>query len=220
MNKLEKFNSIEKNNKKKLVTVFILVTIILATFIIIKILFPYFKDFLSFVKDIVLVVGGVIGVFQFYLQQNQRRIDNSLSLIDKFRERITTEKIKVLKDIWFSSMESCGAEEGYFVYDGEQILLDNLFLQEGSGSIYDNGVIRDITEELDFIAYQILEGNIDFYICYRELGRYFEIIYNWITELQKKDAYIAYKYKYIFKMYKLKINDIEKIEVKNYFSGC
>lgn len=220
MGSLEKSNSIDKNNQKLLVTIFILVIIILVIFIGIKILFPNLKDFLSFVKDTVLIIGGIIGFFQFYLQQNQRRIDNSLRLIDKFRERITEEKIKVFKDIFFSSMESCGVEEGHFLYNGESIPLDNLFIQEGSGSIYDKGIIRDIAEELDFIAYQILEGNIDFYICYRELGTYFEIIYNWIIQVQEQNIYIAKIYKYILKMYKLKEKDIDNIEVKNYFSGC
>ena len=182
-------------------------------------------------KFLLVVFGSVVGLTTIsgYLKQNQqRKIDNSYRIVEDFFKKITEKHLSIWKNIYINSTESCGARDGSFVLIDENgnkqlISISNLFLREGSGSIYDHGSVREIAEFLNFVSYHVLKGKVDFNIIYYELGQFLETVHWWILQIDDqalKDHIEKDWLPYLLMLYRRKSVRMRKLPRKTYVSSC
>lgn len=195
-------------------------------------------EIIEMLKSLVIIVGGVIGLYTYRNQQKQRRIDNSFKTLEHFAKNINQEDIETWEEIVRRSYESCGAELGYFVtYDKnekiELVSFSTLFATEGKrlyvpdftqgNSAFYIDAIRRMAEQFNLIGYQYISKNIDFNIIYFELGQLMDNIYNWIDkidDLEHKNFVTKQWFPYFIKMYKNTAKERENLPQKTYIRGC
>ncbi|WP_035990879.1 hypothetical protein [Leptolyngbya sp. KIOST-1] len=152
-------------------------------------------DFFQMAESLAVMAGLIIAVRTYLYQAKQARIGNSFSLIDSFTRNIKRSDIEVLEEIARSTYDGIyGLEPGCFLAYSHQkrkavnYPLRDLFVPEGRGCYLDAcfndddlsqeafavevGIspVRDIAEELNIIAYEVLKGGIDIRIVNYELG--------------------------------------------------
>ncbi len=195
-------------------------------------------ELIEFIKSLVIIFGGVIGLYTYLNQQNQRRIDNSFKTLEYFAKNISKTDIGTWEEIVSKSYEGTGAKPGYFIVFGKekkrkQVPLSTLFYTEGKRLIiYDSSqensilyvdAIRRITEQLNIIGYQYISKNIDFKIIYFELGQLIDIIYAWIDTIndpEHKNFVTEEWFPDFIKMYNNTVKQREKLPKKTFTSNC
>jgi hypothetical protein len=192
---------------------------------------------LDFVKNFFLIVGGVIALASYKSQHRQRAIDNSFNSLKMFEKTVQSRDVEIWKNICFNTYESTGAVSNHFVvFSGKnevsQIPLSNLFISEGQGLLIPDskfnlcdeafdlelGSIRRITEQLNFIGYEVLYGNTEIRIIYYELGQIIESVYQWIDQIQDQDVKRStyFMFPYFLKMCKKYRRRMRKLPKKIY----
>lgn len=146
-------------------------------------------------ESLAVITGLFIAVRTYLSQVRQSRVSNSFLLIDNFTRNIKASDIAILEEIATSTYDGIpGLKPGCFLAyshgKGKKVNypLRNLFIEEGMGTYLDAcfddagssreafatelGIspVRDITEELNIIAYEALKGGIDIRIIHYELG--------------------------------------------------
>jgi hypothetical protein len=99
-----------------------------------------------------------------------------------------------------------------FISEGQGLVVSN---SQGDESINYGGAIRRIAEQLDFIGYQSLYGNVDIKIIYFELGQLMDTLYQWLGVDNLYDRYPSFS-----QMYKLNQRKFENWFQKSYTAGC
>ncbi len=124
----------------------------------------------------ILSIGATVALFTYASGQRQRKLENSLKLLDLFKQNLEESDISNWKSIFRASSEPSGAKKGHYVSsDGQQIPLNYLF-SEGPD---DDGATSRISEQLDLICYEILKGTVELRILYSNLGQLMDVIYKW-----------------------------------------
>ncbi|ACK70090.1 hypothetical protein PCC7424_1652 [Gloeothece citriformis PCC 7424] len=183
----------------------------------------------GWIQLLFIVIGGWIGVQNFFKQQAQMKFNNSYVILNHFKNSLEENDIEVWKNIVINSFESVGVEEGKFKFYNEQYSLPSLFISEGQGLLVssedkDNntieqanygGSIRRISEQFDLIGYQIIYGNADLRLIYFELGQLMDTIYQWLGIDN-----LYYKYPYFSQMYRKNLKYFKGWSQKVYVRGC
>ena len=131
----------------------------------------------EWIKFAVILIGSSIALRTYIISQRQRRLDNSLKLIDLFFDNLEENDIEEWKQIFHASSESSGAKPGYFNSKcGQQIPFDSLF-SEGPE---DNGAIDRIIQQIDLISLEILNGTVDARYVYSRIGQIMETTHKWL----------------------------------------
>lgn len=149
------------------------------------------------------VVGGVlVALATFRSQTRQVRVSNSYLLLDAFTRDISQEDLRLLESVLVSTYESSGAQRGCFVvFNGskrEQHPISSLFIVEGRGLVVEGslelnpesssshsrdaaaesrvflGSIRSLAEQLNIIAYETSNGQIEKRVVHYKLGHCIE----------------------------------------------
>ena len=160
------------------------------------------------------ILGGLIALKAFVMGQRQRRLENTLSLIEMFYKSRDPGDIDEWKRIFWASSEPSGAEPGHFVqvFDGEteQTPYEYLF-SEGPP---DNGAIGRMVEFFDFVAQQAMEKSIDLRVLYFELGQLMDSTHQWVLTIPfpgiavpGEDSFLIYFYPNFAKLYARKMID-------------
>ena len=180
-------------------------------------------NLLPTIKDLILIFGGIIALLNYTAQSKQKKFDNAFALIKKINEDISPKDWFTLREVYINTYESLRAGPGYFVVFTEkgirQVPIMNLFLPEGTGLVVtdcslstdqkpteniDLGAVREIAENLEIFAYEILHGNIEYRIIHYELGQKIEVICFLLEkslQMSKEDPYdISARFKYLLRL--------------------
>ncbi len=189
------------------------------------------------VKDLVIIFGVIIALVNYLSQDSQRKIDNSLKILETFWNNISAEDLETWKDICIRNWEASGAELGFFIVynqknESQQIPLSYLFIIEGYDPIIDDkykgedwklGVVKHMAEQFNIIGYQILNGKVYFNVIYFQLDQLMDTIYNWILMIDNEEhkRFVTKTwFSYFIEMYQIKSKAIEKLPKKTYINGC
>ena len=130
----------------------------------------------EWIKFVIILVGGMIALRTYIVSQRQRRLENSLKLIDILFSNLEETDLAEWKRIFMNSSEPSGAKNGYFFSrDKQEIPFVSLF-SEGPD---DNGSVSRIVQQIDLIAYEALRGTIDVRLVYTRIGQLINTTHNW-----------------------------------------
>jgi hypothetical protein len=134
------------------------------------------EEIREWVKFVAILVGASIALRTYVVSQRQRRLENSLKLIEIFEGNLQENDIAEWKRIFMNSSEPSGAKPGHFYSEERyQLPFDSLF-SEGPD---DNGAIERIVEQIDLISYEILNRSIDERVVYSRIGQLMNTTYSW-----------------------------------------
>lgn len=133
-------------------------------------------EYLDLIRTIAIVIGVTVGVITYRAGQRQRKLENSLKLLDLFRDNLEEFDIENWKKVFQASSEPSGAKKGFFFSaDKQQIPLSSLF-SEGPD---DHGSTVRITEQVDLVCSEILQDTIELRIVYSNIGQLMSVIHRW-----------------------------------------
>lgn len=161
------------------------------------------EEIREWVKFALIIVGLIIALRTYIVSQRQRRLENSLKLIELFFNNLQEGDIASWKQLFINSSESSGSGRGGYISDnGNDMPFSDLF-SEGPD---DGGALERIAEQIDLISYEILQKSIDARVIYSQLGQLFHGTYGWLKEIDSSflpDYYPSFykimnKYKHSF----------------------
>jgi hypothetical protein len=134
----------------------------------------------NWIQFSVLLVGGVIGLFAFFQNMKQRKIENAIKLTNWFHESISKDELKSWEHLFKATSEPAGAKYGHYAtVDGQRPLSD--FFSEGSE---DNGAVGRISDCLEVICYELCSKTVDARFVWFELGQLLTTIHGWIGSIE------------------------------------
>lgn len=160
------------------------------------------KEIREWVQFIVLVIGGVITFRTYSGNQRQRRLENSLRLIDLFQKSLQPGDVEEWKKIFLCSSEPTGVRPGYFLDDQNQ---ERPFADLFSEGASDNGAIARIAEQFELISYEVLDKTVNLRLIYFNLGQLMDTTYNWLQMIENpstSSSFISEYFPYFDLMYR------------------
>lgn len=160
------------------------------------------KEFREWVQFILLFIGGFITIQTYIGNQKQRRLENSLRLIDLFQKSLQPKDLEEWKKIFFNSSEPTGVRPGYFLDDQHQ---ERPFADLFSEGAPDNGAIARIAEQFELISYEVLDKTVNLRLIYFNLGQLMDTTYNWLQMIEKpsnSSSFICEYFPYFELMYR------------------
>ncbi len=146
-----------------------------------------------------LVLGGVIALRTFVLNQRQRKLENSFRLTDLFAKSITSSDVKAWSAIRIASSEQAGAKTGFFIDDRkQQVPFSSLF---APGLFSQERTIERLCELFDLVGYEFLRGTLEIRLFYFEYGEYIETVHYWASYVNGNTDFIKKTYPSFHKMY-------------------
>ena len=145
-------------------------------------------EVIDWVRLGIISVGATIALFTYKSSQKQKKLENSLKLLELFHKNLNENDIENWKSIFRASSESTGAEKGHYVTSNieQQIPLDHLFC-EGAD---DDGATARIAEQIELVCYEALQSNVELRIIYSNIGQLMDVIYRWYnSELFFKSSF-------------------------------
>ncbi|MBX7148734.1 hypothetical protein K1X76_06570 [bacterium] len=158
----------------------------------------------DWLKTSLLIIGAIIAYKTYVTAQGQRKLENSLKLIDLFYSSLKKEDIEEWKKIFQGSSESSGASHGHFMHaegmDIHELPFSSLFAE---GPI-DQGATDRMAQILNLIASEILDGKCDQKIIYYELGQFINSISNWLEVIPDEFNlnFLEKNFSYLYKINK------------------
>ncbi len=137
------------------------------------------EEIREWIKFALIIVALFLALRTYIVSQRQRKLDNSLKLIELFFNNLQEGDIASWCRLFINSSESSGASKGACLSDfGNEMQFSDLF-SEGPD---DGGALERIVEQIDLISYEILQETIDARIIYSQLGQLFSASYIWLQE--------------------------------------
>ena len=169
------------------------------------------EEIREWIKFSFIVIGGLLALRTYIISQRQRRLENSLKLVDIFFSNLEPDDLKEWRRIFINSSEPSGAKKGFFFSrSNQQIPFEDLF-SEGPD---DNGAIDRIVQQLDLISYEALKGTVDVKFIYSRLGQLMNTTYSWFSG--EKESIIAVHYPHFNKLMRKYSNKFKKWPTKVY----
>lgn len=132
----------------------------------------------SWVQLIFIVVAGVIGLVVFFQNTKQRRLENSLRLINWFYTALEEGDISAWRNLFVSASEIAGAKPGYYVGHKQTLRPLSDYFEEAPP---DNGAFDRISQNLEIICHEIGEGTADIKFIWYELGQLLYFTHYWLS---------------------------------------
>lgn len=160
------------------------------------------KEIREWVQFLLLLIGGTITLRTYVGNQRQRRLENSLRLIDLFQKSLQPSDLEEWKKIFLSSSEPTGVRVGYFWDDQNQ---ERPFADLFSEGAPDNGAIARIAEQFELISYEVLDKTVNLRLIYFNLGQLMDTTYSWLQMIENpsnSSSFISKYFPYFGKMYR------------------
>jgi hypothetical protein len=160
------------------------------------------KEIREWVQFLLVLIGGTITLQTYVGNQRQRRLENSLRLIDLFQKSIQSGDIEEWRKIFLGSSEPTGVRHGHFLDSQNQ---ERLFADLFSEGAPDNGAIERIAEQFDLISYEVLNKTVNLRLIYFHLGQLMDTTYDWLQMSQNpsnSSSFISEYFPYFDKMYR------------------
>lgn len=135
------------------------------------------EELREWIKFFLIIVGSSIALRTYMVSQRQKRLENSLRLIDIFFDNLEQNDLVEWKRIFVNSSEPSGAKNGHFFSNDNQELLFCSLFSEGPD---DNGEANRIVEQIDLICYEALKGTIDVRFMYSRIGQLMNTTHSWL----------------------------------------
>lgn len=174
------------------------------------------KEIREWVQFFLLLIGGTITLQTYIGNQRQRRLENSLRLIDLFQKSLQPGDIEEWKKIFRCSSEPTGVRPGYFLDDENQ---ERPFADLFSEGAADNGAIARIAEQIDLIGYEVLHKTVALRLIYFHLGQLMNTTYDWLQMIENpsnSSSFIGEYFPYFDKMYRKNREKFKKLPKKTY----
>lgn len=159
------------------------------------------KEIREWVQFLLVLIGGTITLRTYVGNQKQRRLENSLRLIDLFQKSLQPGDVEKWKKIFLCSSEPTGVKPGYFLDDQNQ---ERPFADLFSEGAADDGAIARIAEQFELISYEVLDKTVNLRLIYFNLGQLMDTTYNWLQMVENpltSSSFISEYFPYFDKMY-------------------
>ncbi|HHF3021301.1 TPA: hypothetical protein ACPJ0R_004345 [Vibrio diabolicus] len=134
---------------------------------------------MEFFRTLVITVGSILALKTYVAGQKQRKLENSLKMLDLFHSNLRDSDIDNWISIFQASSEPGGAKPKHFVNkQGLQIPLSDLFSEGAS----DKGATERITGQIDLLCHHMLKGTIDISIVYSNIGQLMSTVHFWYKD--------------------------------------
>lgn len=160
------------------------------------------KEIREWVQFLFLLIGGTITIRTYVGNQRQRRLENSLRLIDLFQKSLQPGDIDEWRRIFLGSSEPTGVRHGHFLDSQNQ---ERPFADLFSEGASDNGAIERIAEQFDLIGYEVLNKTVNLRLIYFHLGQLMDTTYDWLQMIENpsnSSSFISEYFPYFDKMYR------------------
>ena len=160
------------------------------------------KEIREWIQFLFVLVGGMIALQTYVANQRQRRLENSLRLIDLFQKSIQSGDIEEWREIFLGSSEPTGVKHGHFLDSQNQERPFADLFYEGAP---DNGAIARIAEQFDLISHEVLNKTVNLRLIYFHLGQLMDTTYYWLQMIQNQSnslPFISQHFPYFDKMYR------------------
>jgi hypothetical protein len=136
------------------------------------------KEIRDWIQFGFLVIGGIMGLFAFRQNLNQRRLENALKLVASFRESLGTEGLTPWQALLAKTSGTLRLLPGKYLggNDEQRSLLE--YFSENSP---DNHAVQRITENLEVVCYEVCNGTVDARYVWFELGQILTSIHYWTS---------------------------------------
>ncbi|MCG3846671.1 hypothetical protein [Photobacterium damselae] len=162
---------------------------------------------LDLIRTTIIAVGSVIALKTYISAQKQRKLENSLKMLDLFHSNIQENDLDNWSKLFKSASEPCGAKPGNFKNSlGQQVPLTYLF-SEGPE---DSGATARITEQLNLLCHHMSQKTVDVRVMYSNIGQLMSVIYGWY----KEDSFFKEHYPYFHKFMKKHERKLNKLPRK------
>ncbi|WP_157750947.1 hypothetical protein [Janthinobacterium svalbardensis] len=160
-----------------------------------------FSEIRSWIQFLFIIAGGVLGMMAFFQNMRQRALENALKMTKWFHDSIVKEDISSWADLFHNASESAGAPRGSYISDvyGPRPLSD--YFSEGSP---DSGAVGRISDCLNVICHEIVEGGVDPKFIWFEFGQLLRTIHMWlgtIKEVSETESLLESAYPSIDKVF-------------------
>ncbi|ELJ8583301.1 TPA: hypothetical protein PX804_003389 [Vibrio cholerae] len=162
---------------------------------------------LEFIRTVIIVVGSIIAIKTYISGQKQRKLENSLKMLDLFHSNIQDNALESWGALFKSAAEPCGAQSGHYRNSfGEQVSLTDLF-SEGPE---DGGATNRITEQLNLLCHHMNQKTVDISVVYSNIGQLMTVIYGWY----KEESFFKENYPYFEKFMRKNERNLKKLPMK------
>ena len=134
------------------------------------------EEIREWIKFFIIIIGGAIALRTYVVSQRQRRLDNSMKLLDIFFSGLEENDLSEWKRIFMNSSEPSGVKKGYFFSKNKQEIPFSSLFSEGPD---DNGAIDRIVHQIDLVSYEALRGTADVRFIYSQIGQLINTTHRW-----------------------------------------
>ena len=129
------------------------------------------------------IIGGVITIRSFSLNNEQRRIDNTFKVLDFLRRNISKEQINAFITL-FQANNPLGVPYDEFHFrNGKTEKVSDMFSEGGCG----NGDIHNMIELFELIAPLLIKKQINENLIWYEYGLIMDKCYDWIIVINENN---------------------------------
>ena len=130
------------------------------------------------------IIGGVITIRSFSLNNEQRRIDNTFKVLDFLRRNISKEQINAFITL-FQANNPLGVPYDEFHFrNGKTEKVSDMFSEGGCG----NGDIHNMIELFELIAPLLIKKQINENLIWYEYGLIMDKCYDWIIVINENNT--------------------------------
>ncbi|WP_281223598.1 hypothetical protein [Photobacterium sanguinicancri] len=134
---------------------------------------------MDLIRTLIIGIGSIVALKTYIAGQRQRKLENSLKMLDLFHSNLRDEDIERWVSIFQSSSEPAGAKPKHFINaQGQQTPLSYLF-SEGPEDL---GATDRITDQLNLLCHHMLKGTLDISVIYSNIGQLMSTIYFWYKD--------------------------------------
>lgn len=130
------------------------------------------------------IIGGVITIRSFSLNNEQKRIDNTFKVLDFLRRNISKEQINAFITL-FQANNPLGVPYDEFHFrNGKTEKVSDMFSEGGCG----NGDIHNMIELFELIAPLLIKKQINENLIWYEYGLIMDKCYDWIIVINENNT--------------------------------
>jgi hypothetical protein len=143
------------------------------------------KEIREWIQLAFVIIGGTLALIVFFQNLRQRKLENSLRLIQLFQNSLRSNDIIYWTELFRSSSELAGCSCGQYSNSAGECRSIGDYFSEGSG---DENAISRMAQNLEIICHELSIGTADVRIIYYELGQFLTTMHVWLSGISVGSA--------------------------------
>lgn len=132
------------------------------------------------------IIGGIITIRSFSVNNEQRKIDNTFKVLDFLRRNISDKQIKAFIKLFQANNPLGNSIYEFNFKNGKKEQVIDMLSEGGCG----NGDIHNMIELFELISPQLIKRQINDNLIWYEYGLIMNKCYDWVTIInEKKNPY-------------------------------